>query len=102
MSEVRPLQRALVERILADAGSAPRNLRRAAFENDGLDEPIRTLVAKVAYSAYKLTDDDIAAARASGLTENQIYEIVVCAAAGQASRQYESGLAALDAALRKD
>ena len=100
MSDVQPLQRALVERVLSDRGAAPRQLRLAAFDNDGLDEPIRTLVAKVALSAYKITDDDIAAARASGLSENQIYEIAVCAAVGQASRQYESGLAALDAAKK--
>ncbi len=101
MPEVRPLYRALIDRILGDRGAAPSRLRRAAFDNDGLDEPVRTLVAKVALSAYKITDDDIAAARASGLSENQIYEIVICAAVGQASRQYESGLAALDAATKK-
>ncbi len=101
MSDVRPLQRALVERILGDRGAASRQLRLAAFNDAGLDEPLRTLVGKVALNAYKVTDEDIAAARAAGLSENQIYEIVVCAAVGQATRQYESGLAALDAAVGK-
>ena len=35
----------------------------------------------------------------SGLTEDQIFELVVCAAVGQATRQYESALEALAAAV---
>jgi alkylhydroperoxidase/carboxymuconolactone decarboxylase family protein YurZ len=33
--------------------------------------------------------------RASGLTEDEVFELVVCAAVGQATRQYEAALAAL-------
>lgn len=98
MSDIRPMHRALIARVLADKGTAPRELRRAAFDNDRLDEPMRSLVAKVAYHATEITDDDIAAVRNTGSSEDQIFEIVVCAAVGQATRQYESGLAALAAA----
>jgi alkylhydroperoxidase/carboxymuconolactone decarboxylase family protein YurZ len=49
-----------------------------------------------------VTDQDIAAAIASGHSEDQVFEIVVCAAVGQANRQYESAFAALDAATGKD
>ena len=52
-------------------------------------------IEKVAYRAYSVTDDDIAAVRAAGLTEDQIFEIVVCAAIGQANRQYTSALASV-------
>lgn len=52
--------------------------------------------------ASSITDDDIATVRASGLTEEQIFEIVVCAAIGQANRQYEAALAALQAATEKE
>jgi alkylhydroperoxidase/carboxymuconolactone decarboxylase family protein YurZ len=31
----------------------------------------------------------------SGLSEDEVFELVVCAAVGQAARQYESALAAL-------
>ena len=51
--------------------------------------------------AYRVTDDDIAAARASGLSEDQVFEIVVCAAVGQATRQYDAAMAALGAATDK-
>ena len=41
-------------------------MRRAAFDNAGLDEPTRTLVEKVANRSYAVTDEDVAAARAAG------------------------------------
>ena len=98
MVEIAQLHRELVVRVLAGKGTAARELRRAAFDNAGLSEPIRTLIEKVANHAYQVTDGDIAAVRAAGLSEDQIFEIVVCAAVGQASRQYTSALAALASA----
>ena len=66
--------------------------------NGDLQPPTRTLIEKVANRAYQVTDGDIATVRAAGLSEDQIFEIVVCAAVGQASRQYASALAALASA----
>jgi hypothetical protein len=93
--EIAQLHRELVGRVLEGKGKAATELRCAAFENAGLSEPIRTLIDKVANHAYRITDEDVAAVRAAGLTEDQIFEIVICAAIGQASRQYTSALAAL-------
>ena len=73
----------MVARILEGDGRAPCALRRAAFDNAGLAEPLAMLNDKVAKHAYKVTDEDIAAARASGASEDQIFELVVCAAVGQ-------------------
>ena len=101
MSDITELHCALIARVLEGDGTAPRELRRAAFENAGLGEPIATLIDRVAYHADSVTDEDVAAVRAAGLTEDQIFEIVVCAAIGQASRQYKSGLAALASATRE-
>jgi hypothetical protein len=39
---------------------------------------------------------------ASGLSEDQIFEIVVCAAVGQATRQYDTAFAALEAATERE
>jgi hypothetical protein len=72
------------------------------FDNAGLTDSLRTLIDKVARYAYKITDQDIAGARASGLSEDQIFEIVVCAAIGQATRQYDTALAALETATEKE
>jgi alkylhydroperoxidase family enzyme len=92
----------LVARILEGDGRASQAQRRAAFNNAGLAEPLSTLIQKVAKHAYRVTDDDIAAARASGVSEDQIFELVVCAAIGQATRQYDAAVAALEAATWKE
>ena len=102
MSDITKARRAMVERILKGDGRASHAQRRAAFDNTGLAEPLGTLIDKLTKHAYKVTDEDIAAARASGLSEDQIFEIVVCAAIGQATRQYDRALAALEAATAKE
>jgi hypothetical protein len=91
----RAAHRALVARILEGDGRAPRDQRRAAFDNTGLGEPLRTLIDKVAERPTQITDEDVAAVKASGLAEDEVFELVVCAAVGQATRQYEAALEAL-------
>ena len=102
MSDITQARASLVRRILEGVGKASTSQRRAAFNNDGLAETLSTLVDKVARHADGVTDEDIAAARESGLSEDQVFEIVVCAAVGQATRQYETALAALEAGTRKE
>ena len=92
----------LVRRILEGVGKASSAERQAAFNNSGLAGPPGALADKVARHAYGVTDGDINAARKSGLSEDQIFEIVVCAAIGHASRQYDVALAALEAATGKE
>jgi len=101
MSDITKERRALLARILEGDGRASDAQRRAAFNNQELSEPLRTLIHKVAKHAYKVTDEDVAAARESGLSEDQIFEIVVCAAVGQATRQYDTAVAALEAATEE-
>jgi alkylhydroperoxidase family enzyme len=98
MSNIREARKALVSRILDGAGDAAREQRRAAFDNAGLTGPLSTLVDKVARHAHRVTDEDVGAARAAGSSEDQIYELVVCAAVGEATRQLEAALAAVAAA----
>src|SRR6516164_7380876 len=102
MRDVRQAQKALVERILEGDGKASPSERRAAFNNTGLAEPLGTLVDKVAKQAYRVTDEDVTAAKVSGLSEDQVFEILVCAAVGQATRQYETAFAALKDATGKE
>ena len=95
----RTAHRAVVIRALEGDGRASRAARRAAFENAGLDEPLRTLIDKVARQPTQVSDEDIAAVLASGESEDQIFELVVCAAIGAATRQYETALQALEEAM---
>lgn len=89
----------LVARLREGDWHAPAGLRRAAFDGTAPDERVRALVVKVARDATGVTDDDLDTARAAGLTEDQIWEVIVCAAVGQASREYAAGRAALQEAL---
>jgi hypothetical protein len=102
MANIQAARRALVARILEGEGTAPRAQRRAAFENAGLEEPVLTLARKGSERAHSVTDEDIARARQAGLSEDQVFELVVCAAVGQATRQFDSAFAALEAATAKD
>jgi alkylhydroperoxidase family enzyme len=97
--KARGVHHDLVTRLLAGDGQAPSRWRRAAFDNTGPEDPrVRALVEKVATSPTHVTDDDFAKAAAAGLSEDQIWELVICAAVGQSARQYESALRALAAA----
>jgi alkylhydroperoxidase family enzyme len=99
---INQAHRALVARILEGEGKTSHAQRRAAFDNAGLTDPLSTLIDKVARHADKITDEDIAGARASGLSEDQIFEVMVCAAIGQATRQYEIALAALNVVTQEE
>jgi alkylhydroperoxidase family enzyme len=97
---VTELRKAVVDRARTGPGKAAEEQRQAAFDNEGVAPAVRGLVDKIAKHAYKVTDDDIAAARAAGISEDEIFELAVCAALGQASRQLDAALAAVDAATR--
>ncbi len=95
----RDLQRGLVTHVVEGDLRFTLALRRAAFNNSALTGPIAILAGKVALRPTEVTDQDIAAAKASGLSEDELFELVVCAAVGQASRQDEAALRALVQAL---
>jgi hypothetical protein len=91
----RAAYRALVDRVLHGEGRAPAQERARAFGNEGLSAPLDVLIGKVTMNPTQVSDADFAAAKASGLSEDQLFELVICAAVGQSSRLYEAGLAAL-------
>ena len=86
---------AVVTRVLEGEGRASRGQRRAAFDNALLEEPLHRLISKVAERPSQITDEDVAVVKESGVSEDQTFELVVCAAIGQATRQYQSALDAL-------
>jgi hypothetical protein len=98
MADIRKARQDVLDTVLGPTGRATQAARKAAFANVDVPAPVRALVDKVANHAYKIVDEDIAAAKAQGVTEDELFELVVCAAVGQASRQYEGALAALAAA----
>ena len=101
MADITGARARLLQTVLGPAGNAAQATRRAAFDNKDVPEAVRALIDKVARHAFKIVDEDIAAAKAAGVSEDELFELVVCAAVGQASRQYEGALAALAAATEK-
>ncbi|AXC10294.1 hypothetical protein ACPOL_0941 [Acidisarcina polymorpha] len=106
MSDISRAREMFTRRILDGEGKTTGSERQAAFNNtDGagpghslIDEVAKKanrIMDEVAKKANRIMDEDIAAAKASGLSEDQIFELVICAAVGQATRQYEAGIAAL-------
>ena len=91
----RAAYRALQDRILNAEGKASPEQRARAFGNDELSQPLAGLIGKVATRPTQVTDADFAAARAAGFSEDQLFELVICAAVGQSARLYDAGLAAL-------
>jgi hypothetical protein len=100
-AKVNELRRQVIERVVDGAGTADRAARRAAFDNRDVDPRAAALIAKVSANAWEVTGNDVAAAKAAGLTEDQVFELSVCAAIGQATRQLDAALTAVGQVLPK-
>ena len=87
--------------VLTGEASVPPEARALAFARPAsLDGAVGAYCVKVAADATTVSDDDVAAVRAAGLDDVRIFELTVAAAVGQASRQLNSALRALDASRR--
>jgi alkylhydroperoxidase family enzyme len=99
----RPIHDDLVERILNGDGQAPPDWRRAAFDGSGpAEEAVRTLVNKVASDPTHIADADFRTASRAGLTDDQIWVLIICAAVGQSARQYDGAIAALATVMEQE
>jgi hypothetical protein len=88
----------LEQHIVTGEGTASTDLRAKAFAGQDLPGPLGTLLEKVARRSYQVTDADFTSALSAGYSEDQLFELVICAAVGESSRQYHSALAALEEA----
>lgn len=104
-----PEVRRMVESVLDGPGETPSELRRAvearaarlgAGERPELAVPkdMTDYVDKVARYAPDVTDEDIAALKAAGYSEDAIFEVTVAAALGAGFARLEKGLALLEEA----
>jgi len=98
--EATRLRKAVTERVLHGAGQTSGDARRAAYDNKDVAEPARALIEKVATTAWKVTDEDFAAATKT-MSDDELFELVVAAALGQSTRQLDAALAALDEAEKQ-
>jgi len=84
----------IVREVLDGPGVTTRGKRLATLEGSG-PEQILTYLAKVRDQSYRVSEDDFAALRAEGLSEDTIFELTVAAAIGAASRRLEAARRAM-------
>ena len=94
----------LVDAVIETPGDTTPVLRRAALErakrpggprHADIPAPLAAYIDKVARHAYKVTDDDVAALRAAGYSEDQIFEATVGCALGACLHRLDAGLQAI-------
>ena len=91
-----PRDRAL-DSVLKGPAQSDASLRKAAANNEKLPVDLQRLVTKIHNHAYRVTDEDVAAAKVK-YGEDRMFEIIVCAAMGASKRRLDAGLAALEQA----
>jgi hypothetical protein len=84
----------LYERVVRGPGVTTPAEREAAAGTG----PVHAALQKVRDAAYKVTNDDIAALKASGLSEDAIFELTIAAALGVSKRRLDAAMKAIDAA----
>jgi len=87
----------VLNRVLLGPGEADATLRQSAASGKGLPPDLQALVDKIHRHAYKVTDEDIAAAQ-SAYGDDKMFEVVVSAALGAANQRLQAGLRALNEA----
>ena len=88
---VARLRRAVFE----SPGETESSIRRAAGSAGPLPMPWAPYAEKVRDHSYRITDGDIAALKAAGRSEEEIFEITVAAATGAALHRLDAGLRAV-------
>ena len=100
-----PKLQKLVDTFFQENGKTDRTLRRAVADRaaalsvleSGGEVPaeLSDYVEKIALRAADITDEDVAALKAAGRTEDEIFEVTLAAALGAATSRLDRGLAAL-------
>jgi len=101
------LRQRLVHAVLNSSGASDPTVRRAvearaaaiggraSATTSAVPQALAPYVDKVAGRAYTVTDEDVAALRQAGYSEDAIFEITISAALGAAMARLERGLVAL-------
>jgi hypothetical protein len=76
--------------------------RRAAAARGELPSSLVDLVAKIHDCAWKITDEDVAAARRAGWTDDQLFEVMAAASLGASLERLNAGLCVLAQAREEE
>ncbi len=88
---------AVMDHVLGASAETPGDLRCAAANNTGLPDDLVGLVDKIHRHAYKVTDEDLDAAKRR-YSEDELFEVIVSAALGASLERLTAGLQALEEA----
>ncbi len=91
------LRQTLEDRVLRGPGATAPSLRQAAAARASLPASLAALVDRIHDHAYRVTDEEIAAAERE-LGADRLFEVVVAAAIGAARERLDAGLRALEQA----
>ena len=95
------LRRAVIHGAVRGPAVSDPAQRQAAFDNTGVDPRASALIDTVTRNAWKVTEQQVRSAVAAGLAEDAVFELVVCAALGQATRQRTAAQAVVDEAFAR-
>jgi alkylhydroperoxidase family enzyme len=89
--------------LLGAPGETDSSLRQAVFDRLRLGtgevpENLKALVEKIADRPWRVSDEDFTRLREARYSEDQIYELVLAAAAGAGVRRFDAGLRAIEGA----
>ena len=85
----------MFEAVFQSLGESEPSVRAAAAKNEGLPPDLAVLVSKIHDHAYKVTDEDVAAAQRE-YGDDGMFEIIVSAALGASRERLATALAALE------
>ena len=91
------LRSRVLRNVLDGPGLSDSAIRNAAANRADVPEDLKALVEKIHRHAYKVTDEDMAAAQAK-YGDDRMFEIVVSAALGASEERLRAGLKALEEA----
>ncbi len=80
--------------VLEGPGVTAASLRQAVASQGAVPAELAGFVDKVRRHAYKVTDDDIAALRTAGKSDDEIFEITIATTVGVAIHRTTRALAA--------
>lgn len=97
-AEHQQLFAAMESTLLGPRGVAPLELRQAAMNGSCPADPaLDAYVKKVRAAAYSVLPDELKALQAR-YTDDQLFDVTLCAGYGAAKERHDAGLAVLDAA----
>ena len=87
----------VLDNVLKGPGESDPAIRESVANRTNVPDDLKVLVEKIHRHAYKVTDEDMAAAQAK-YGDDRMFEIVVSAALGASQERLVAGLKALEEA----